>query len=445
MRSPKRSLKEMSMSTKLWLGVVGMWGVMALGAASLTACENPYYCEGKNPLDSCVVGDQMGCDSQADCTEPGKAVCDLEGSQTCVQCTATMAEACTGDTPVCGGASCRGCTADAECGGDGVCLPSGACTTADKVAFVSQQGTDNAMCTKAAPCAKVSSALALTPARTFIHVTGTIDDTVAITSGNVTIFGGPNARLTHTPGTAAALTMSGNSRVEISNLEIYQAAGDGISVNGSAVLSMTTSKVTGSSGIGIRMDRGELKLHRSQIQGNRGGGLAFVDAKFQIINNFIASNGGMSSNIGGANFVEVSMSVAGNLFELNTVSRNAVASSTVPAGVRCVGILMPLKLSSNIVYANSQLLGNGITGLQVSSDANCAWTHSNIGPMGVAGATNLSTDPMFVNADGNNFHLGPTSPARDKADPASTVTIDFDGDVRPQGAAPDIGADEIRQ
>ncbi len=438
------SLKEMRLSTKLWLGAVGMWGALALGGASLTACENPYYCEGKNPLNSCVVDPLMGCDSQADCTEPGKAVCDLEGSRTCVQCTMTMDEACTGDTPVCGGDSCRGCTADAECGADGVCLPTGACTTADKVAFVAPQGMDNAMCAKAMPCAKVSSALALTPARAFIHVTGTIDDTVTVASGNVTIFGAANARLTHTGVGDAALTLSGSSQVVIFNLEINQVAGDGISVTGSASLSMTASKVTESSGIGIRMNGGELKLHRCHLEGNRGGGLSLIDAKFQIVNNFIVANGGMASNIGGATFVEVSTSVTGNLFELNTVAKNLVTGSTIPAGVRCASLTAPVKLSSNIVYANSQLFGNGINGLQVTADANCTWIHSNIGPMGVSGTTNLSADPMFVNFEGNNFHLGPSSPARDKADPASAVTIDIDGDVRPQGPAPDIGADEIR-
>lgn len=437
-----RSPKEMRMSTKLWLGVVGLWGAMALGAASLTACENPYYCEGKNPLDSCVVGQEMGCESQADCTEPSKAVCDLEGSRVCVQCTETMKDACTGDTPVCGGNSCRGCTADAECGADGVCLPTGACTTADKVAFVSQQGRDNAMCTKAAPCAKVSSALALTPSRTFIHVTGTIDDTVTIAGGNFTLFGAANARLTSTTG-GTALTMHGRSEVEIQNLEIYQVAGDGISMSGSSSLSMTSSKVTGSSGVGIRMDRGVLKLHRSLIEGNRGGGLVLIDAKFEIVNNVITSNGGSSSNIGGAVFVQNSDTATGNVFELNTVAKNLVTGATLPAGVRCVGLTAPVKLSSNIVHSNGQF-DNGINGVQVTSDPNCTWTYSNIGPMGVSGTTNLSADPMFVNFEGNNFHLGPSSPARDKADPASTVTIDFDGDARPQGPALDIGADEIR-
>jgi hypothetical protein len=345
---------------------------------------------------------------------------------------------------VCGGDSCRGCTADAECGADGVCQPTGACTTADKVAFVAQQGTNPAMCTKAMPCPKITNALALTPARPFVHVTGTIDDTVTVASGNVTIFGAANARLTHTGVGDAALMLSGSSQVAISNLEIYQVAGDGISVSGSASLSMTTSKVTGSSGVGIRMNGGELKLHRSYLEGNRGGGLSLIDAKFQIVNNFIVGNGGMASNIGGATFVEVATSVTGNLFELNTVAKNLVAGATLPAGLRCVALTAPLKLSGNIVYANSQPLGNGINGLQVTADANCTWTHSNIGPMGISGATNLSADPMFVNFEGNNFHLGPSSPARDKADPASTVTIDFDGDVRPQGPAPDIGADEIR-
>jgi hypothetical protein len=56
------------------------------------------------------------------------------------------------------------------------------------------------------------------------------------------------------------------------------------------------------------------------------------------------------------------------------------------------------------------------------------------------GNNNQVGDPQFVG--GTNFHLGSGSPAIDMADPASTNMIDFDGDVRPNGPASDIGADE---
>ncbi len=55
----------------------------------------------------------------------------------------------------------------------------------------------------------------------------------------------------------------------------------------------------------------------------------------------------------------------------------------------------------------------------------------------------LTTDPLFVNALGGDFHLLAGSPAIDGGLSVSLVTIDFDGVVRPRGAAHDIGAYEF--
>jgi hypothetical protein len=51
---------------------------------------------------------------------------------------------------------------------------------------------------------------------------------------------------------------------------------------------------------------------------------------------------------------------------------------------------------------------------------------------------------MFVNPAGGDLHLLPSATqAIDKAPTLTTVTNDFDGDARPKGPAPDIGADEF--
>ncbi|MCB9933984.1 MAG: putative Ig domain-containing protein [Planctomycetes bacterium] len=54
-----------------------------------------------------------------------------------------------------------------------------------------------------------------------------------------------------------------------------------------------------------------------------------------------------------------------------------------------------------------------------------------------------NADPELINTAGTiNLHLLPTSPCVDPAGQTSTVAIDIDGDVRPQGTSTDIGADE---
>ena len=53
----------------------------------------------------------------------------------------------------------------------------------------------------------------------------------------------------------------------------------------------------------------------------------------------------------------------------------------------------------------------------------------------------IMDDPMFVNFQGDDFHLQPMSPARDTGIDVG-LTIDYDGLSIPQGYAPDIGAYE---
>jgi hypothetical protein len=55
---------------------------------------------------------------------------------------------------------------------------------------------------------------------------------------------------------------------------------------------------------------------------------------------------------------------------------------------------------------------------------------------------NVLADPRFVDLDARNLHLGAGSAAFDKGLPNWALGVDFEGDARPQGAGPDIGAYE---
>jgi len=56
----------------------------------------------------------------------------------------------------------------------------------------------------------------------------------------------------------------------------------------------------------------------------------------------------------------------------------------------------------------------------------------------------INSDPEFVNRNRDDFRLKPTSPAIDKGIPLNEVKVDFRGEPRPKGSAPDLGAYEVR-
>jgi hypothetical protein len=63
--------------------------------------------------------------------------------------------------------------------------------------------------------------------------------------------------------------------------------------------------------------------------------------------------------------------------------------------------------------------------------------------MQVSGHTNdLTTDPLYVNAGTQDFHIQTGSPAKDSGSATYAPNHDFDNNVRPQGATPDRGAYE---
>jgi hypothetical protein len=76
----------------------------------------------------------------------------------------------------------------------------------------------------------------------------------------------------------------------------------------------------------------------------------------------------------------------------------------------------------------------------------CAWSYSlvkqSVAPPGTA---NFDGEPAFVNPVNDDFHVQSSSECKNKGNPASTVTDDYDGEARPtpSNLPPECGADEI--
>jgi hypothetical protein len=394
-------------------------------------CDNPD--NGSDP-DCNGIDAPTTCASSAEC---GDQVCKLpEG--VCVQCTPEEPAACSGTTPLCDGStnSCVGCEQHAECSStSNVCLPDGACADETMVAYVAPManGTE---CTKAAPCGTLADALA-TNKLVIKFAAGVVADDQKTTIGNrtdLTILAELGAKLDRTTD-GTILEVTGTSDVAIFDLEITGASGvveAALSMPaGTARLALHRVKVTNSIGpVGISVASNQaFSMDRCIVSGNSGGGASIQNVDFTLTNNIFVKNG---SGITLSNGLELKPASAAHVFEFNTV-----ASNTTDVGENGVLCLVTVNARNNIIADDT-----------TSSSCNFEFTLFPVGT-DVTGTTNKAGDADFINQNATNplapdyFRIGANSAAKDSADPASTIEVDLDGDVRP-ATGKDMGADEAQ-
>ena len=185
-------------------------------------------------------------------------------------------------------------------------------------------------------------------------------------------------------------------------------------------------------GLGVNTTAGTLTMKRATIYGNTGGGVAVnAGVLATIVNNVIVRNGNPSNALFGG--VNLSAVAATSVFEFNTVADNDAGTAGFGGGVVCGGVLVNLR---NSIVANNKI--NGMTAPSNAQILNCPPQTSAVLPS--------STTLKFKNdtIEPYDYHLLFGSVAIDAATTTSMMNGDFDGDVRPQGAAKDQGADEYK-
>jgi hypothetical protein len=434
------------MSSFTYRGSFLLTVIVVLGSAAASCRKSDHYCPGA-PLDNCNYRDAIGmCTRNDDCSAPA-AICDVEGSRTCVQCLAPdQTSACGGTIPVCGDDhACRGCSAHGECPVSDVCLPDGRCAEPAEVAYVQAGGAGTQPCARGAPCGKLQEGVtAVSASRPYIKIsgTGTLADsaTTTIDGKAVTILADPGAKLDRTGDGVILEVRNTGADVRIYDLEITGASGGagdvGVSMvaGGMPKLTLTRAKVTNNTGGGISASGGTLTVSQSTISNNTGGGISVMNGTFVIVSNVFFNNGNDTTLVGGVAIGTPQN--AANRLEFNSFTRNKT-QDTLGTAIHCIAGTFTAR--NNIMSDNGTLTNMNQVG------GSCMHVYSIARPGTVPpGTGNSNMDPLFVNTTTGDLHVRAGSPVLGAADPSSNLTglaeRDIDGDAR---AAPaDIGADE---
>jgi hypothetical protein len=321
------------------------------------------------------------------------------------------------------------------------------------------------MCTRQAPCATLARATTLvTAAQNLILMSpGAYETSATVLSGAVPFtISGAGANVTRL-GEGPVLEIRGaTTQVTVEDLRIHGAtgvAGDGIFCNTQATVTLRGVAIENNAGKGLQAVNCALTVEDSTFgapgAGNVGGGLSSTGGAVTVAASVFSSNGGGGLSTtggtvvvrnsaftdngrpspGGTLFGGISLATPedGSVIDFCTVTNN-VAGGANAAGVACTTADGTVPVSNSIVVGSSAS--------QVGAACGPRYLLSNQ-DLTALGAGNIVGTPTF--ADG--FHLAAASEGIDDADPAATLNVDFDGDVRPQpaGGRRDIGADEVRR
>ena len=464
--------------------------------SELTFCDiDRAYPDTVQPNECIAPPAADACNRVMECSDPAKPYCNDDSMGTCVECTdnsectVDSGECVDGDVIPCSpgaagdsecaakdvgldfcsdGGICAQCLVDVDCSGfanEGVCdsvnfecracevggsdCESGLCGTRDAGECVApadvirvdgaNTGGDVEGCgAVGSECETIGFALTeVDGTRNIVVVAdGTYDERLEVDAGSMTIIGTGVVTLTpQLAGGQNAVTVSGGAELTIVGIDIAPISAinttDAVSCS-SATLSLSEVKIRGARDLGLVSDSCDLKIERSTVSENLGGGISVNGGDFTIVNNFIVENGALGNNA-------AAVTLAGNgaalAFSFNTVARNQVANDGLTTGVVCT-LTNSLTASGNIVYFGTPSASAPVSGT-------CDWDYSNIEAT-EDGTENINMAPAFVNGTPPNgdYHLMPGSPGTNAADPNATLAIDIDGEARPQGGRHDIGADE---
>lgn len=379
--------------------------------------------------------------------------CGLGCSDALGGCTACSTdEQCSNPTPVCESTSqtCRGCRTDDECESDVCDLDAGRCLAISEVVYASPAGSGSAACTKDMPCS-LTQAISLAvanPLRSTIRLAnGSYTTPIRTTSGTLT-FVGPGATLQ-----APVSSIARGSVVTIRGVRIDLTGGQ-LLCGGDQTSSAT-------------MLGGTLHLRDLEVYSNGNGWhlvgctatarrvtvAATAAGTPQII--ILSANSSLEADqlrvTGEATFpvslradTQSTVTIVNSVFRNSRISANTSNQISVSYSTLAVNDNYPALIAA---AGNTINMANNILVTSMGSAVDCSGcvvSNNLFFPQGPGSGTNIVADPQFVAPATGDYHLRSTSPAINAAMPSASPANDHDyeGVLRPQGAAPDIGAFE---
>jgi hypothetical protein len=193
---------------------------------------------------------------------------------------------------------------------------------------------------------------------------------------------------------------------------------------------------------GATLEANRFVSNTASALGGGYGGAIFGSAKvvLTMTNNLLAQN--HASTAGGG----LLLTTSPPYLIPGTLVHNTIADNDTGAGGEgiWVGSYVSLTLANNVVAGHTVGITNTVPASStVAADYTLFADNGSDYGSGVSSTNEVNGDPAFVAPDEADYHLAPGSAAIDAGYDAG-VPIDFDGDPRPIGPAPDIGADEAR-
>ena len=431
-------------------------------------CDGSLSCDPRN--NQCTTATIIACDPEnngdAECAAASDDLPFCGQDAICVgclsdaNCASNVAEAICDEVDF----ECRGCIENAECE-SGLCGDEGTCAAEANIVYVNDAtGLDSGNCgTASTPCKTVGAGIDQVAGlrNTVLIAAGTYAERIAIADTNLALVGqGDVVVRTSLALSEQLVTVSGASAVVIENIEfgmlaaatgadmisctnatarlelrdvVLRGADDVGVVSTGCDLVIRESTIAASGGVGVHVTDGTLTLHATKIESNAKGGVDIDGANYSLVNNFITKNGGPASVTGGVRIEDTAD--RDEEFAHNTLAHNSrVSGAGIGSALRCE--------VADVVATNNIFMLEDSSTADLVSGCSTQYSLFDSSSTMAAGTGNISQEAVFVDAEALDFHVVSGSPGTDDAVAIATIVSDIDGDPRPRGDGPDMGADE---